>query len=151
MRKHIILLILFVAITSLQARRRRRPKVVAFNLSTEKRQKMVDLHNEVRSRVNPPATNMLKMRYDQGLEEKALSYVKMCNLNKDLPWVICYMKSSFLEKLSLSVACTVLSLEHIKILVMWFVSNIYVNRNEIVIEANVEFINFVSVILTKMC
>ncbi|XP_075409915.1 peptidase inhibitor 16-like [Tenrec ecaudatus] len=47
-------------------------------LTKEEKDLLVDAHNKYRSQTNPPASNMLKMRWDETLANIAMGYAKKC-------------------------------------------------------------------------
>ncbi|XP_030742757.2 peptidase inhibitor 16 [Echinops telfairi] len=47
-------------------------------LTEEEKSFMVDAHNMYRTQTNPPAANMLKMRWDENLAKLAMDYAKLC-------------------------------------------------------------------------
>jgi len=60
------------------------PKARSHNITDEFKQKIVDGHNDLRAQVNPPAAYMMKLRWDDELEEMARRWADACDFRTGL-------------------------------------------------------------------
>ncbi|XP_054837308.1 peptidase inhibitor 16 [Eublepharis macularius] len=79
LRIPLLLLLLLLVLTAME---------LSWSLTEEDKQLIVDLHNQYRSKVSPPAADMLKMSWDPELETFAKDYATKCiwEHNADRGW-----------------------------------------------------------------